>query len=391
MVKRKITILHTADWHLGLVSWTSLSGVERLKEQEECLESMIDTARREKVDAIIHAGDLFHHYHQPSRDAIRLAMDTMLRMKEIAPFIWVIGNHDWYAMDALKGALPKGISVVRDFTPFRLNDLPIRIFPLPYLSLARFLGSLGGESIQDAGQERLRGVMRDWERELNPDCWNILVAHLSVEDLARHYAEANETREIFLKPADIPPGIDYAAFGHLHALIPYTKCPFPLYYPSSLVLDSFLREKQDAGFLLVTLEEGRMASVHPCFFEKSNLITMEVSESTSISLLREEISQRADRPRNFIRVNVHGKVTNPEFFSEIKELSGVNWQVVAVEIVRERGKSQGEEIYPEVTSETIPVLFTSFCQENQLSPEVVSLFHEYYHRALTTGQGNEAE
>ena len=101
-MKKKVKILHTADWHLGLVSWRSRREVDRGEEQKEALEQLTEVAEKEKVDLIIHAGDLFHNPHRPDKKTIQLAVDTILHLIEIAPFVWVMGNHDWYAMEVLQ-------------------------------------------------------------------------------------------------------------------------------------------------------------------------------------------------------------------------------------------------------------------------------------------------
>ena len=41
-MKKKIKILHTADWHLGLVSWKTRREVDRGEEQREALENQIE-------------------------------------------------------------------------------------------------------------------------------------------------------------------------------------------------------------------------------------------------------------------------------------------------------------------------------------------------------------
>lgn len=390
-MKRRVKVLHTADWHLGLVSWKMLGGVDRQVEQRECLEKMIEQARTERVDVIVHAGDLFHQYHQPPRETIRLAIEALMELKTIAPVVWVIGNHDWYAIDALKNVFPKDIFIVRDFTPLTIPDRPIKIFPLPYLSLARFLGTAVGENIQDEAQERLRAQMRTWESHFDPDYWHILVAHLSVDELASHYAEANLTREIFIKPADIPSGIDYAAFGHLHGFISYNKCSFPLFYPSSLVLDTFLREDQVAGYLIVELEEGKKPQVHSHSFESCRLITIPVHEEIALPDLREAIEKQALSPRNYIRIRVSKKVIAPEFYRELKQLCGDHWQVVTVETMPIERENEFSSEAPEVTTNTIPVLFETFCREKEFSSEVVELFLKYYQELLSREPTDETE
>ena len=381
-LKQPLKLLHTADWHLGLVSWKSLGGVDRQDEQKECLERMIDQARLEKVDLICHAGDLFHQYHQPPREAIRLAGEVLMELKKIAPVVWVIGNHDWYAIDALKNILPQDIYIVRDFTPFSIPNRQITIFPLPYLSLARFLGSTSGINIQSEAQEKLRAQLRTWEKYFHPDNWHVLVAHLSVEELAAHYVEANQTREIFIKPADLPSGIDYAAFGHLHGFITYTKSSFPLNYPSSLVLDTFFREDQVAGFLIVELQEGKQPSIRHFPFISCRLITICLQEEIELDRIRKMIEKKVNSPRCYIRFRINKKLANPEFIRELKGMRSDHYQVAVIETIPEDRQGEMTSEKTDVNTDSIPSLFKNFCQTNHLSDEVSELFFRYYQECV---------
>lgn len=47
--------LHTADWHVG----KTLVGRSRLDEQEQVCAEIVDIAKRERVDCILLAGDVF--------------------------------------------------------------------------------------------------------------------------------------------------------------------------------------------------------------------------------------------------------------------------------------------------------------------------------------------
>ena len=48
-------LLHTSDWHVG----KSLKGLPRLDEQRAVLGGIVDLARRETVDLVVVAGDLY--------------------------------------------------------------------------------------------------------------------------------------------------------------------------------------------------------------------------------------------------------------------------------------------------------------------------------------------
>ena len=89
-------VLHCADWHLR---------DEDIEEAEKCLSFLTETARKEVVDLIIIAGDVFD-----SRDikldskAARLAIKTVSELADIAPVAVVLGtpSHDGSAPEILR-------------------------------------------------------------------------------------------------------------------------------------------------------------------------------------------------------------------------------------------------------------------------------------------------
>ncbi|MDK2896953.1 MAG: repair protein SbcD/Mre11 [Candidatus Atribacteria bacterium] len=382
-MKPRIKILHTADWHLGLVSWKSQGGINRLEEQKECLATMVQRAREEKVDLILHAGDLFHHSHHPAREVIELVMETLLELSEIAPLIWVLGNHDWYALRALKVIFPRNIHILKDFHPLKLEEIPVTIFPLPYLNLARLLGRYAGDEIQDVGRERLSEIMeRQWPAHWEVDRWQILLAHGTLEELA-FYAQANAVREVFLKRGELPRGIHYGAFGHLHAYIPVEKSGFPIYYPSSLVLDNFGHQKNQAGFIILELIEGEKPQVEFYPFATSLLVTYRVTEENKeIDTLEQALEQEAAGRRVYFRLEIPEELIRPEWYSQLRELEGESWKVVQLEIERGRKEEIIERNEVELTHDAIPDLFRDFCQRNNFPQPVVNLFEQYYRQVV---------
>ena len=382
--KSSIKILHTADWHIGLSSWKTQKEVERLAEQEECLERMLEVAKSEKVDLLLHAGDLFHHSQSPPREAIRVAVKAIFEFSQLAPFVWVVGNHDWYAVEALRNFFPEEVLIIKDFEVRHLEELGVSIFPLPYLRLAQFLGNDCDGSRQDRAQESLHGRMENWKEKRKSSFWNILVAHATIEELAFHYLEANADREVFLKKGDIPSFFHYGAFGHLHGLIPL-EGPFPIYYPSSLVLDSFKQAgRSGGGFVVVELEEGERARVTPYFFESSCLLSFDLERRLEEREIREMIKQKVGPKRNYVRLRLREEVMDSEWCRSLKGLQGENWEVVVVEVLSEERELPEER--ESVEGGTIPELFARFCEVNQFSEEVVRLFEVYYQRALEEGE-----
>lgn len=87
-----VTILHTADWHLG----QKLMGWSREREQALALAALLDVAEARRIDALIVAGDVFET-QSPSPEAEKLLFSTLLELRRRLPAVTVLllaGNHD---------------------------------------------------------------------------------------------------------------------------------------------------------------------------------------------------------------------------------------------------------------------------------------------------------
>ena len=84
-------ILHTADWHLG----KRLDRFDRLPEQKQVLEEIIEIANRENPDVVLVAGDLFDTFNPPV-EAVELLYRTLRQLSADGKraVIAIAGNHD---------------------------------------------------------------------------------------------------------------------------------------------------------------------------------------------------------------------------------------------------------------------------------------------------------
>jgi hypothetical protein len=92
-----VKILHVADTHLGYAHRSTYKSKGYTPNHEvDCLgafEEVIDVAKRNEVDAVVHAGDVFDHYvEEEDIDSFRQHISD-LRRNEIS-FHFVIGDHD---------------------------------------------------------------------------------------------------------------------------------------------------------------------------------------------------------------------------------------------------------------------------------------------------------
>ncbi|MFQ5975496.1 MAG: exonuclease SbcCD subunit D [Candidatus Hydrothermarchaeales archaeon] len=200
---------HMADTHLG---YRQYNLDEREEDFYSAFHEAIDKIIKERVDFVIHAGDLFDEPRPPVRAMIevRNALDR-LDEKEI-PVFAIGGNHDILMR---RGALPpqrlyKNIEFLTPERPWHIHD-DVFIAGLPYHS--KIHASMLKERLNSISNEAKKYKKR------------ILVLHQGID---RYFPLNYE-----LKFEDIPKGFDYIAMGHVHKRIVDNLLDGKLVYPGS--------------------------------------------------------------------------------------------------------------------------------------------------------------
>jgi DNA repair exonuclease SbcCD nuclease subunit len=84
-------VIHTGDTHLGYRQYHS---PERREDFLRAFEQVVTDAIEENVDAVVHAGDLFHD-RRPDLNALHGTISILRRLREAdVPFLAVVGNHE---------------------------------------------------------------------------------------------------------------------------------------------------------------------------------------------------------------------------------------------------------------------------------------------------------
>ena len=224
--------LHTSDWHLG----RSLHRTDLRDAQAAFLDHLVETAREQKVDAVLIAGDIYDRAVPPV-DAVALCENALVRLRETgARVILISGNHDSARRLGFSSALIDAAGVHLRTRPSALADPvlledahgPVAVYGVPYLepvaegerSHAAVLGAAAETIRADAAR---RGMAR-----------TVVMAHGWV-----HGGQASDSeRDISVGgagsvPASLLSGFGYVALGHLHgqqtiaANMRYSGSPLP--------------------------------------------------------------------------------------------------------------------------------------------------------------------
>ncbi|MCL2583556.1 MAG: exonuclease SbcCD subunit D [Streptosporangiales bacterium] len=224
--------LHTSDWHLG----RSLHRTSLREAQEAFLDHLVETARDEKVDAVLVAGDIYDRALPPV-DAVELCEDVLVRLRDTgARVIAISGNHDSARRLGFSSSLIDASGVHLRTRPAALADPvmledahgPVAVYGIPYLEPAAegepgheaAIGRAAARIREDAGA---RGAAR-----------TVVLAHAWV-----HGGQASDSeRDISVGgagsvPASLLDGFGYVALGHLHGQqtiapnVRYSGSPLP--------------------------------------------------------------------------------------------------------------------------------------------------------------------
>lgn len=202
---------HLADTHLG---YRQFGLIEREKDFYEVFGKVIDNIIEEKVDFVIHSGDLFETA-KPSPMALLEFQKGLLKLKGAGiPMYAIAGNHDSVMR---KGSIPPqvifkkmGLKVI---SPINTNYMQGDIF-------------IAGLPFYPASQSGvLKSKLVELSKKASSHEKSILVLHQGVDNYFDYQYE--------LETGDIPDNFNYYALGHIHK---YTLTDFgqgKLVYPGS--------------------------------------------------------------------------------------------------------------------------------------------------------------
>ena len=265
-------ILHTADWHAGKGLWNR----SRTLEQEKVFAEIVEIARRERVNLMLLAGDVFENF-APSPEAERLVYSALAELIGAAiPVVVVGGNHDHpKRLAALREMLaPLNIFVRPEpqkpeaggLIEIKANRELARIAVLPWVPPHRIVEIqqlMGPEdelySTYSAAVAAMCGRLAE---SFTSDTVNILVAHLFAFGAQTSGSERpiHVSQPFAIPPAQLPSSAQYVALGHLHRpqeIICPTRC---FYSGSPLQLD-FGECDQQKSIIIVDVKPGKPANV----------------------------------------------------------------------------------------------------------------------------------
>lgn len=288
--------MHMADVHLGAAPDGGTAWSEaRKKEIWETFRSSIEDARRERVDLLLIAGDLFHR--QPLQEELREVNYLFSTLPETR-VVLIAGNHDYLQPASAYLNVPWSKNVVglfsRECECVRFSEIDTEVYGFSYYR----------QEIPTALYEGLHPLQKR-----SGGC-RILLAHGGD---SRHIPISRETLE--------RSGFDYIALGHIHK--PQVILKGKAAYAGALEPIDCM-DFGPHGYLLGTYERGRVSLQ---FVKKAKReyvsLLLEVTEEDTTFSLRDKLEKRIEEEgwQNIYRVTLQGR-RNPQTHFDTEKLTG---------------------------------------------------------------------
>jgi DNA repair protein SbcD/Mre11 len=269
-------IIHLSDIHMG--SGFGHGKIDpqtgyntRLLDFVKSLSLAIDRAIADPVDLVLFGGDAFPdatpapYIQQCFASQFRRLVDARI------PLVLLVGNHDLYSQG--QGGTSLSIYHTLGVPGVIVGDKPnihtidttngrIQILTLPWLSRSSLLTKAETEnlSLLEVNQlllSKLEPVLEGYIRQLDPQLPTILLGHLMADNAALGAEKLLAVGRGFTIPISMlnRECFNYVALGHVHRHqnLNKTNNP-PIVYPGSIDRVDFSEEKEDKGYVLISIE-----------------------------------------------------------------------------------------------------------------------------------------
>lgn len=271
-------VLHTSDWHLG----QKFISREREDEHALALDWLANIIEKEKIDALIVAGDVFDIGNPPSTSrALYYNFLKRLWKTDCRHIVITGGNHDSPQMlDAPKEILEiLNVHVVGRATENPADEIVVLknakgeqeliVAAVPFLRDQDLKRAVSGETSKDRVEKIREGILAHYksigeetEKIIDKNVPSIVTGHLCVTGHETSHKQDN----IYLgsieniKADQFPSVFDYVALGHIHR--PQSIGGLELVrYSGSLIPLSFSETKDDKSVTVVTFQKKKIKKI----------------------------------------------------------------------------------------------------------------------------------
>ncbi|MAT43507.1 MAG: hypothetical protein CL609_14315 [Anaerolineaceae bacterium] len=274
-----LKILHFSDAHIDMANHgkrDQASGLPiRVLDFLSALDKIINYAIENQVDLVLFTGDTYRD-RTPAPTFQREWGKRIKRLSEAKiPTILLVGNHDTspafgraHALQEFETLAIPYVHVISKpvfFTPPDLNDIPVQIIGLPWISRSSFISNAEKEttdleSIYGDMELRYLNFIENCLDESNPDLPILFTAHATIQG-----ADYGGERFVMLGKDQVisgslvrNPNFDYVALGHIHKPQNLNENAHPpVIYPGSIERVDFGEINDEKFFVVASVEKGK--------------------------------------------------------------------------------------------------------------------------------------
>lgn len=268
-VKKKANafrLLHFSDLHLGVENYgrmdpaTGLS--TRVGDFLRALDILVNYALEEDTHLVLFTGDAYKD-RDPSPTLQRELAKRIHRLAQSVPVFLLVGNHDSPPSSAKANTVEifdtlrvPGVYIGDSPEVQRIETKagPVQIVALPWIPVSRLRGLEGEVALI----QMVENFLAEAVAELDPQVPCVLAAHAMVSGgvFGSERSVLLGQEVVIPKSVLANPALAYVALGHLHRHQVLGQKP-PVVYAGSLERVDFGEEKEEKGFVIVEIQEGR--------------------------------------------------------------------------------------------------------------------------------------
>ncbi|WP_322806711.1 exonuclease SbcCD subunit D [Thermanaerothrix sp.] len=271
-----VRVLHFADAHIDIANRgrqdPQIGLPIRVLDFLTALDTIVETAIREKVDLVLFAGDAYKD-RTPVPTFQREWGKRIIRLSRAGiPTLMLVGNHDvspalgrahtLQEYETLEVPYVRVLNRPALLKPADLWGLPLQVLAIPWISRSNLMGleELSGrepERVYERLQEILTQLVEQFLAQAEPDLPLIVTAHASVEGAVYGGERLIMLGNDFILPRGllVHPAVDYVALGHIHKHQDLNLGGYPpVVYAGSIERVDFGEAADDKGFVMVEVE-----------------------------------------------------------------------------------------------------------------------------------------
>jgi DNA repair exonuclease SbcCD nuclease subunit len=348
-------IAHLADTHIKNLKYHD--------EYREIFSKIYDICREQKVDYIVHCGDIAHTKTQISPEFVEMAGDFFKNLAAIAPTYIILGNHD--------GNL-RNESRQDAITPI------VKALNLPNLYLLKDAGEV---SVDETLTLNVMSVFdeKNWVKPSNLEKINIALFHGSVAGVQTDIGYVMEHGEYTV---DIFEGHDFALLGDIHKTNQVLDLKGRVRYPGSTVQQNF-GETDDKGFLIWDIQsKDEFSCIHYAIPNPRPFVTVVLEENGEVPDIHVKSGSRlrilADKSVSLDKIKKATEICRTKFTPE--SITFVNKATASsndTELVSKMLTEQENLRDPVVQERLIKNYLKDFKAEEDVLEKVIALNKKY--------------